>query len=74
MKKMGIYRLRNTKNNKSYIGSSINLSSRKTRHFSYLRLNKHYNPHLQASYNKHGADLFVFEVIEEVLEERAILD
>lgn len=34
-------------------------------HFSTLRRGKHVNKRLQNSYNKHGEDAFVFEVLEE---------
>lgn len=48
-----------------YIGYTITLSLRKTRHFSQLRKNKHFNPYLQASWNKYGEDNFIFEILEE---------
>lgn len=60
----GIYKITNTKNNKVYIGSSINLESRKYKHFWLLDRNQHDNPYLQASYNKHGKEMFVFEILE----------
>ena len=61
--KSGIYRIRNLVNNKTYIGSAIFLSNRKSRHFTSLRDNKHANTHLQNSYNIYGKDSFVFEVL-----------
>jgi group I intron endonuclease len=72
----GVYRILNKVNEKYYIGSTSNFSERKCCHFSYLRKNKHHNPHLQLSYNKYGKDAFEFIVVEqyenpskEVLEE-----
>lgn len=62
--KSGIYRIRNIFTMKCYIGSSINLTARKTAHFSELRRNKHGNIYLQRSYNLYGANAFVFEIIE----------
>jgi len=60
----GIYRIFNTKNNKSYIGSSINLKSREYKHFWMLSKKIHDNVHLQKSFDKYGKDSFIFEILE----------
>ena len=60
----GIYKILNLINNKVYVGSAINLNSRKNQHFSDLRLNKHVNNHLQYTYNKHGECNLKFIIIE----------
>lgn len=60
----GIYQIRNTYNQKVYVGRASNLIKRKSAHFSALKFNKHTNPHLQSSYNLVGKDYFVFEVLE----------
>jgi group I intron endonuclease len=62
----GIYKIINVVNNKFYVGSAVDLKRRKTRHFCELRNNKHNNKYLQASWNKHGEQAFVFVVIEEL--------
>ena len=54
----------NKTNGKYYIGSAINLLSRKTKHFTLLKLNQHPNIHLQKSCNKHGIENFEFKVLE----------
>lgn len=59
------YRIRNIKNNKSYIGVSVNLQSRKRQHFLELKKGIHHNLKLQRSFNIHGPSSFVFEIIEE---------
>ncbi len=59
-----IYKITNVINGKMYIGSTKNFSTRKTMHLCKLRNNKHANAKLQASYNKHGEDSFVFEILE----------
>jgi group I intron endonuclease len=64
MSKQGIYRIRNLVDNKVYIGSTINFANRKSVHFSCLRNGKHENPYLQASFNKHGEQSFLFEILE----------
>ena len=66
MKNIGIYKIINIKNSKIYVGSSINLKSRKWQHFWNLESNKHDNIKLQNSYNKHGKDNFEWEIIEYV--------
>lgn len=63
----GIYRIRNLINEKIYIGSADNLDRRKNEHWKELRDQSHCNPHLQASWNKHGEISFTFEVVEECL-------
>lgn len=60
----GIYQIRNLINNKVYVGSSINLSSRKYSHFNSLKNNTHCNKYLQRSYNKYGINNFLFSILE----------
>jgi group I intron endonuclease len=60
----GIYKITNTKNNKVYIGSSVNITSREYKHFWMLDKGKHDNEYLQKSYNKYGKDSFIFEIVE----------
>ena len=61
----GIYSIKNTINNKIYVGQSVNLESRFTDHKSALRNNRHFNKHLQDSWNKYGEESFEFNIIEE---------
>lgn len=71
---MGIYKIINVVNNKFYVGSAVNFSRRKARHFSELRHNKHNNRWLQASWNKYGEIAFVFVVVEEVQDKARLLE
>jgi len=64
-KKCSIYCIRNTANNKRYIGSTINIVSRYSYHRSKLRRSIHENEHLQNAWNKYGEQSFEFSVIEE---------
>lgn len=52
-------------NGKLYIGSTSTrgFSKRFSDHRRLLRINRHENPHLQASWNKHGENAFMFEVL-----------
>ena len=64
----GIYRILNTKNNKFYIGSSINLYKRICEHIRLLNLGKHPNLVLQRSYNK-NSEYYKIEILEIVKED-----
>jgi group I intron endonuclease len=59
----GIYKITNIVTNDCYIGSALNLKKRKSKHFSDLKLNKHFATYLQNSYNKYGIENFQFEVL-----------
>lgn len=58
--KSGVYMIRNTKNMKIYIGSSINMERRRKEHFRLLKGGKHRNAHLQNAYKIDGESAFVF--------------
>lgn len=60
-----IYEIKNVENNKRYIGSTIDLKSRRAAHFNFLRHNKHRSILLQNAFNKYGEKSFVFSVIED---------
>jgi len=60
----GIYMIKNIANNKKYIGSTINFKKRFIGHKWALKNNKHFNKHLQRSYNKYGANNFEFSILE----------
>lgn len=64
----GIYEIKNLVDGKVYVGSSIDIPKRLTRHKYMLRGNYHDNIHLQNAFNKHGENKFSFEVIEICLE------
>lgn len=63
-----IYRITNMANNKYYIGSTDSFARREWQHKYALKRGVHKNPRLQAAWDKYGADMFVFEVIEELPE------
>src|SRR5690348_11848083 len=61
----GVYAIRNTENNKIYIGSSTNIRARAKAHVKALAGKSHHAIALQRAWNKYGAESFVFEVLEE---------
>lgn len=64
----GVYQIRNLTNGKRYIGSAASdygFEQRFSQHLRALRGNYHNNQRLQRAWNKHGADVFVFEILEE---------
>jgi len=62
---IGIYRIKNLVNDKSYYGSSKNIEKRWKTHLNQLRNKKHINCILQNAWNKYGEDNFIFEIVEE---------
>lgn len=64
-----IYRITNMANGKYYIGSADSFARREWQHKYDLKRGVHKNPRLQAAWDKYGADMFVFEIIEELPEE-----
>jgi group I intron endonuclease len=59
----GIYKIENLINGDMYIGQSINLIRRKTKHFSELRNKKHRNKHLERAFHKYGEENFEFKIL-----------
>jgi len=74
----GIYYIKCLINNKMYIGLTNNLRKRFNIHKHYLRNNKHDNPYLQNSWNKHGENNYLFGILEycneDLLSEREIFN
>ena len=62
----GIYQIKNTNNNKVYIGSAANFSVRWTQHKKSLMEGKHHNKHMAAAYIIDGDAAWHFTVLEVV--------
>lgn len=60
----GIYKILNTSNNHCYVGSALNIESRWSQHKHRLNKGNHHSIHLQNSWNKYGAGVFEFSIIE----------
>ena len=62
---IGIYKITNKNNNKSYIGQSIHVEKRLSEHKSPYNHKREHNKLLYKAFFKHGIENFSFEVIEE---------
>ena len=62
----GVFRVRNTANGKSLVGTSVDLPSMLNRQRAQLRMGVHDNRVLQKDWNTQGPDAFVFEVLDEL--------
>ncbi len=63
---MFIYCIKNTTNNKVYIGQSSQITDHRLQeHKSKLRSSCHENIHLQRAWNKYGESAFIFEKLAE---------
>ena len=60
----GIYKITCKENNRIYIGSSFNISSRWKWHINDLSNNIHVNKELQDDFNRYEITAFIFEVIK----------
>src|SRR5262249_41507164 len=68
----GVYTIVNAVTGDAYIGSSVDIPTRMSRHRALLATGRHYNSRLQAAWNAFGEDAFLFDVLEAV-EEHALL-
>ena len=68
----GIYFIRNSFNNKIYIGSSVSIGRRIKRHIWGLNKGVHENEHLQKSFIKHGSNSLEFGTVELIHESELI--
>jgi len=63
---MGVYRIRNTRNGKSYIGFSTDLQARINRQKTELKFGSHRNAELLGEWKSFGESSFEFEVLDEL--------
>jgi len=63
---MGVYRITNTRNDKSYIGCGTDLPAKINRHIAELKFGSHRNRELQEEWNLFGKSSFQFEVLDEL--------
>lgn len=63
---MGIYRIRNMRNGKSYVGFSTDLKAIINRHKAELNFGSHRNKELLGEWKLFGESSFKFEVLDEL--------
>lgn len=63
---MGVFRIVNMQNDKSLVGSSINLEGVWNKHKFMLDIQQHDNKQLQADWLHYGEDAFRFEILEQI--------
>ncbi|MHA6531938.1 GIY-YIG nuclease family protein [Paenibacillus sp. BAC0078] len=63
---MGVYRIVNTQNDKSLVGSSLNLEGVWNKHQFMLEIGNHDNKTLQADWKEYGKEAFSFEILEQI--------
>lgn len=66
---LGIYKITNKINNKSYIGKSIDIQKRWKYHLDNFNCKKEYDKTLYRAFRKYGESNFSFEILEEINEE-----
>lgn len=66
MKTSGIYCIKNASNERVYVGSAVCMDARWSAHRHHLTKGTHHSVALQRAWHKHGAEVFVFEVLETV--------
>lgn len=60
-----VYKITNTQNGRTYIGSTEAFNHRVSQHLSKLRNSKHRNPKLQQDFNEFG-NVFEFEILQTI--------
>lgn len=63
---MGVFQIKNIKNNKVLIDYSIDMESKWNRHKMELKFRNHKNGNFQKDWNEFGEENFVFEVLSEL--------
>ena len=64
---MGVFQIKNIKNNKILIDNSIDMESKWNRHKMELKFGNHRNRNFQKEWNEYGEENFVFEVLSELI-------
>lgn len=72
-KQAGIYQIKSLIDGKIYIGSSNKLRIRQKIHLRALTKGNHHSIYLQNSWNKYGSDNFIFEILEEIDDDKNLI-
>jgi len=69
-----IYQIKNVKNGKVYVGSTVDFKKRRNSHLHYLRQGRHRNRHLQRAFDLYGEENFHFSIIKETTRDLLLSD
>ena len=69
---MGVYKIRNSQNDKVYIGFATDLQARFNRHRAELKFGNHRNSELQKIWNSSGESAFDFEILDVLDHEESV--
>ena len=72
--KAGVFVIRNTVNNKIFLGSSVNLDAIWNRHRLQLNFGSHPAAELLKDWKELGEDKFIFEIISEIKQNDEMTD
>jgi len=61
---MGVYRIKNSKNDRVFLGFAVDLPARFNRHKTELKFGSHRNRELQEIWNSFGESAFEFEILD----------
>lgn len=70
---IGIYKIENTLTKDCYVGSSVNIKNRWSRHTKDLKNNKHHCRYLARAVSKYGFENFKFEILLELADHSNLL-
>jgi len=63
-REMGVYRILNTRNGKSFVGSAMNLNGVWDKNKFIMNMGGHMNKELQADWKTYGEEAFQYEILE----------
>lgn len=70
----GVYAIRNTINNKVYVGSAVDFHIRWSAHVNELNGKRHHNSKLSMAWQKYSETCFVFEILEPVTDASLLIN
>jgi group I intron endonuclease len=74
VKQTGVYAILNLRDQRVYIGSSVDVRARWNQHRSKLRRGLHCNHELQAAWSVFGSPLFSWVLLEETVDRDSLID
>ena len=74
MKIIGVYGIFNTKSNKWYVGSSVNIARRKATHLRDLRKRVHNGVKLLRAWEKYEEEVWTWHILEVVEDKKLLID